>query len=72
MRAGGPTLLMRPELSATPVLLGCIAYTLVLNDLPDLQFIGTITCILGTFALRAVAIPWNLTIPAFLRSTRQG
>jgi uncharacterized membrane protein YeiH len=68
--AGRTTLLMRPELYATPVLLGCIVFVLVLEYLPDRRFSGALVCIGATFALRAAAIHWNLSLPAFARIVR--
>jgi len=68
--AGQTTLLMRPELYATPVLLGCIAYVLVLSYLPDHRGPGAVACILGTFVIRAAAIHWDLGMPAFARLAR--
>jgi len=68
--AGRTTLLMRPELYTTPVLLGCIVYTAILKYLPEHQEMGKLLCILGTFALRAAAIHWNLTLPAFAHLKR--
>lgn len=69
--AGRTTLLMRPELYATPVLLGCIAFVLVLEYLPDRRFSASLVCIGATFALRAAAIHWNLSMPAFARIVRE-
>lgn len=69
--AGRTTLLMRPELYATPVLLGCSAFVLVLEYLPDHRVGGALICILAIFALRAAAIHWNLTMPAWARLTRE-
>ena len=68
--AGRTTLLMRTELYATPVLLGCIVFAAILKYFPDQRPVGAIACILGTFALRAAAIHWNLSMPAFARLTR--
>lgn len=59
------TLLMRPELYAVPVCLGCVAYVAVLEFLPTQRFLGSIICILAAFALRAAAIHWNLRMPGF-------
>jgi len=70
MLAGRTTLLMRTELYATPVLLGCIVFAAILKYFPDQRQVGAIACILGTFALRAAAIHWNLSMPAFARLTR--
>lgn len=63
--AGRTTLLMRPELYAVPVCLGCTAYVLVLEFLPEQRLVGSIVCLLGTFGLRAAAIHWNLSMPGF-------
>jgi len=65
--AGRTTLLMRPELYAVPVLLGCTAFALVLEFLPEQRLSGGVVCILGTFAIRAAAIHWNLTMPGFAK-----
>ena len=67
--AGRTTLLLRPELYAVPVLLGCTAFVLVLAYLPDQRVPGSIICILGTFAVRAAAIHWNLRVPMFARTS---
>jgi len=69
--AGRTTLLMRPELYATPVLLGCIAFALVLEYLPEHRVEGALICILAIFGLRAAAIHWNLSVPAWARLTRE-
>lgn len=69
--AGRTTLLMRPELYATPVLLGCSGFVLVLEYLPDHRVGGALICILAIFAVRAAAIHWNLTVPAWGRLTRE-
>lgn len=66
--AGRPTLLMRRELYAVPVCLGCIAFVGVLRYLPDLRYPGALICIFATFALRAAAIHWNLSMPVLART----
>lgn len=65
--AGRQTLIMRPELYATPVLLGCIAFQAVLAHAPEHRVAGSIACIVATFAVRAAAIRWDLAMPAFAR-----
>jgi uncharacterized membrane protein YeiH len=70
--AGRTTLLMRPELYVTPVLLGCIVFALVLRYLPGHRGVGSLACILSIFALRAAAIHWNLVMPSFARLARAG
>ncbi len=69
--AGRTTLLMRSELYATPVLLGCIAFVLVLEYFPDYRVGGALVCIFSIFALRAAAIHWNLSVPTWARLTRE-
>lgn len=68
--AGRTTLLMRPELYATPVLLGCTAFVLVLAYLPRYTGTGAILCIAGTFVMRAAAIHWDLAMPGFARRAK--
>jgi uncharacterized membrane protein YeiH len=65
--AGRTTLLMRPELYAVPVLLGCILFTIVLGHFPGYRILGGLLCVLLTFALRAAAIHWGLKMPVFTR-----
>ena len=67
--AGRTTLLMKPELYAVPVCIGCVAYVFVLEFWPEQRLAGSIVCILVTFALRAAAIRWNLSVPGFARLT---
>jgi uncharacterized membrane protein YeiH len=64
--AGRQNLLMTRELYATPVLLGCTGYVLVLQFLPEHGVIGAIGCGLTIFGLRAAAIYWNLSVPDWL------
>jgi len=68
MLAGRTTLLMRPELYAVPVLLGCILFTLVLAYFPEHRFYGSLLCILLSFGLRAAAIHWKLQMPGFTQT----
>ena len=68
--AGRETLLMGREIYATPVLLGCIAFVLILDYLPGYRVVGGGVCIVVTFALRAAVIHWNLSIPEFARTRR--
>lgn len=63
--AGHTTLVMRHEIYATPVILSCSAFVMVLNYYPSYRVFGSILCIFGAFALRAAAIYWNLSMPAF-------
>jgi uncharacterized membrane protein YeiH len=68
--AGRTTLLMRPELYAVPVLLGCMLFTVVLAHFPGYRILGGLLCVLLTFALRAAAIHWDLKMPWFTRTER--
>lgn len=61
--AGRPTLLMTRELYATPVLIGCILFALVLAYAPGYRFEGSIVCLTLIFGIRASAIKWNLQVP---------
>ncbi|MCB2188054.1 MAG: TRIC cation channel family protein [Deltaproteobacteria bacterium] len=65
--AGRTTLLMTPELYATPVLVGCSLFALVLTYLPAYRYAASLICILLIFAGRSAAIHWNLGMPHFLR-----
>ncbi len=64
--AGKKTLLMRKELYAIPVLLGCTMYYILLNKFPEHQILTGSLCMLFTFSLRASAIYWRLTVPSWL------
>ena len=64
--AGRQNLLMKRELYAIPVLLGCTAFALVLKYLPEQRLLGEAACGIGIFALRAAAIHWNLSVPDWL------
>lgn len=70
--AGRTTLLMRHEIYATPVLLGSILFAFVLAYFPDYTMPGGLACIMGSFALRAAAIHWDLSMPAFARIDGNG
>lgn len=56
--AGRQTLLMKRELYATPVLLGCIVYVVVLEFFPEYRLVGAVVCVLLIFSIRAAAIKW--------------
>ena len=62
---GRPTLLLSQELYATPVLIGCVVYSLLrpLDQNRDLAEILSIGLILG---LRAAAIRWNWGTPKWV------
>ncbi len=60
------TLLMSRELYATPVMLGCTLYVVLLYLLPQYRFIGAVGCCLFIFAISAAAIHWQLSVPEWL------
>jgi uncharacterized membrane protein YeiH len=64
--AGRKTLIMSHELYAIPVTLGCCAYVLILNFLPQYALEGSALYMLGIFGLRAAAIHWDLRVPKIL------
>jgi len=69
--AGRKTLIMSHEFYAIPVTLGCCAYVLILNFLPQYALEGSVACMLGIFGLRAAAIHWDLRVPnMFITKTR--
>jgi len=64
--AGSPTLLMRKELYALPVAVGLIFYVILLTWFPENEVPFGIGCAIFTFALRAAAIHWNLSVPHWM------
>ncbi|MGH1487186.1 MAG: trimeric intracellular cation channel family protein [Cellvibrionaceae bacterium] len=62
-----PSLLLRKELYATPILLGTIIYTLLQHWAPNLE-LNTIICISITFIFRAATIRFHLHYPSWLCS----
>lgn len=63
--AGRRTLLMSPEIYATPILLGCALYVSLRHVMPGSELSGVLAG--GVmFGLRAVAIRWNLEMPRWL------
>lgn len=69
--AGNTTLLMRHEIYAIPVTIGCIVYASLMHFyLEDAVLIGFVSTLL-TFGIRAAAIYWDLTVPAWM-TTRWG
>lgn len=68
--AGRQTLLMSRELYAIPVLLGCTLYVVLLELLPEYSVVSAVGCGLFIFGLRAAAIHWNLSVPAWLATSR--
>jgi uncharacterized membrane protein YeiH len=73
MLAGSPTLLMRRELYAVPVTIGCILYVILLAELPGQPVSIGAGCTALIFALRAAAIHWELSVPNWmLAHAKQG
>ena len=73
MLAGNTTLLMRRELYALPVTIGCVLYVVLLSLMPERVTHSGFGCIALIFCLRAAAIHWNLTVPAWLTiQSKQG
>ncbi len=66
MLAGRQTLLMKRDLYATPVLIGCTFFVIILEILPEYRFAGAVGCILLISGIRAAAIHWNLSFPEWL------
>jgi len=64
--AGRQNLLMKRELYAIPVLLGCAVFAVILQYFPQHAFDGGIACVAGIFGLRAAAIKWKLSVPDWL------
>lgn len=63
---GRQTLLMTRELYATPVLLGCTLYVVLLYLNSELRFISAVGCCLFIFGTRAIAIHWKLSVPDWM------
>jgi len=64
--AGNTNLLMRKELYALPVTIGCIIYIILLSYFPGHEVLIDTGCATFTFTLRAAAIYWNLTVPNWM------
>ena len=63
--AGRPTLLMSREIYATPILLGCVAFTLLRSASPPIPYAGAIGFTI-IFGVRALAIYRHLEMPVWL------
>ncbi len=64
--AGRPTLLMSRDIYAVPVLFGTLLFVVVLELFPQHGGIGALACFGLIFAMRAAAIHWSLSVPAWL------
>ena len=62
--AGNPTLLMKRELYAIPVTIGCALYVVAMAWMPS-AWTGLV-CALVIFSIRAAAIRWGLTVPEWM------
>jgi uncharacterized membrane protein YeiH len=67
--AGRPTLLMKRQLYAIPVFLGCTLYVVLLALLPEYMFVSSVVCGAFVFGLRAAAIHWDLGVPDWLATS---
>jgi uncharacterized membrane protein YeiH len=73
MLAGSPTLLMRKELYAVPVTIGCVLYVILLTAVPGQAVLISAGCTAFIFAMRAAAIHWDLSVPNWmLAQAKQG
>jgi uncharacterized membrane protein YeiH len=63
--AGRPNLLVSQDLYASPILIGCIAYPILLRLLPNPET-SQLVAMLLIFLMRAAAIHWNLRMPNWL------
>ena len=66
--AGNTTLLMRQEIYAIPVTIGCIVYAVLITFYPQYAVLIGIFSTMLSFSIRAAAIYWDLTIPAVFLS----
>lgn len=64
--AGNTTLLMRRELYAVPITIGCIAYVVLAILFPGSVVMIGLLCTILIFCLRAAAIFWGLSVPDWL------
>ena len=64
--AGNTTLLMRRELYAVPITIGCVAYVVLALLFPGSTIVIGVFCAMLIFCLRAAAIFWGLTVPDWL------
>lgn len=64
--AGNTTLLMRKELYAIPVTIGCTLDVVLVGLLPEHSVAIGFGCALMIFGLRAAAIHWNLHVPTWM------
>lgn len=71
--AGNATLLMRRELYAVPVTIGCVLYVILLSYFPASSVIIGFLCAVAIFVMRAVAIHMGLSVPVWMTTqAKQG
>jgi uncharacterized membrane protein YeiH len=68
MLSGSPTLLMKKELYAVPITLGCTLYIILIIQFPGQSVIIGTCCVAITFVMRAAAIYWKLSVPEWMLS----
>ncbi len=66
--AGKKNLLMKRDIYAIPVLLGCSIYVVFLEFLPHYRMFGALICMTLIFGIRIAAIQKNLAVPEWLFS----
>lgn len=64
--AGRTTLLMRREIYAVPVMLGCTLFVALMAYFPQADLAVAMLCILLIFGFRSAAIYWDLAVPDWL------
>lgn len=64
--AGNATLLMKKELYAFPLAIGAVLYMFLMLKFPNHGILIGVICAVITFAIRAAAIYWNLTVPNWM------
>lgn len=64
--AGRKTLIMTRELYATPVLLGCILFSVISHIFPEYRATWASISIAIIFGIRSAAIYWKLSVPDWL------
>lgn len=64
--AGRKTLIMTRELYATPVLFGCILFSILSYFYPEHRASWASICIVSIFGIRSAAIYWKLSVPDWL------
>ncbi|MEQ9071848.1 MAG: trimeric intracellular cation channel family protein [Gimesia chilikensis] len=64
--AGQPTLLMRREIYAIPVTLGCILFVALVTWLPQHAVLIGVGCSALIMSLRSAVIHWDLHVPLWL------